>query len=200
MSVCIGNGLMGKSLQDQLLSLGLARDKPEREKKNAGKKGRPEKARGAGHKKRPAGGSGSHSKDKNAEMSLDRAYALRRKEEQQQAESVRKLKQEEVRRRRRLNREIGAIVNNHRLNDPKAEVPRNFMYKGRIRKIYLTSEQLKALNDGELGIAYLTGSYHLLAREHVEAVRQLSVEHVPELSGEPDDDEEEFPVPDDLVW
>lgn len=199
MSVCIGNGLMGKSLQDQLLSLGLARDKPEREKKNAGKKGRPEKARGAGHKKRPAGGSGSHSEDKSAELSLDRAYALRKKEEQQQAESARKFKQEEVRRRRRLNREIGAIVNNHRLNDPKAEVPRNFMYKGRIRKIYLTSEQLKALNTGELGIAYLTGSYHLLAHEHVEAVRQLSAEHVPDLSSE-SDDEEEFPVPDDLVW
>lgn len=199
MPVCIGSGLMGKSLQDQLLSLGLARDKPDREKKSAGDKGRPDKARGFGHNKRPAGGSGSHSKNKSAEMTLHRAYALRRKEEQQQAESARKLKQEEVRRRRRLNREIGAIVNNHRLNDPKAEVPRNFMYKGRIRKIYLTSEQLKALNHGELGIAYLTGSYHLLAREHAEAVRQLSPEHVPDLSSEADDDEE-FPVPDDIVW
>ena len=130
---------------------------------------------------------------------LIRAYALRKKEEQQQVETARKLKQEEVRRRRQLNKEIGAIVNSHRLNDPKAEVPRNFMYKGRIRKVHLTPEQLKALNKGELGIAYLTGSYHLLTHEHITAVRQLSEEHVPDLSSESEDDEG-FPVPDDLVW
>ena len=119
-----------------------------------------------------------------AEMSLDQAYALRKREEQKQAEAARKQKQEEVRRRRRLNKEIGAIVNQHRLNDPKAEVPRNFMYKGRIRKIHLTPEQLKALNEGKLGIAYLTGSYHLLDSEHVEAIRQISAEHIPDLGGE----------------
>lgn len=190
---------MSKSLQDQLLSLGLARKKPGPEKKGASQKGRSTNARGRNPKKAPVEGAGSRARESGAEMSLDQAYALRKKEEQQQVETARKLKQEEVRRRRQLNKEIGAIVNSHRLNDPKAEVPRNFMYKGRIRKIHLTPEQLKALNNGELGIAYLTGSYHLLTHEHIAAVRQLSAEHVPDLSSESDDDEE-FPVPDDLVW
>jgi uncharacterized protein YaiL (DUF2058 family) len=191
---------MSKSLQDQLLSLGLARKKPARkrpEKSSGSSQARSKNADKQSHRNPPnprAAGAGT-----DTEMSLDQAYALRKREEQKQAEAARKQKQEEVRRRRRLNKEIGAIVNQHRLNDPKADVPRNFMYKGRIRKIYLTPEQPKALNEGKLGIAYLTGSYHLLAAEHVEAIRQLSAEHIPDLGGESSDDED-HPVPDDLVW
>ena len=56
------------------------------------------------------------------------------------------------------------------------------------------------LDAGELGIVYLSGGYHLLAREHTEAVRRLSETHVPDLSVGTDDDDEEFPVPDDLIW
>ena len=144
----------------------------------------------------PGAGAGA---DDGTEMSLNQAYALRKSEEQKQAAAARKQKQEEVRRRRRLNKEIGAIVNQHRLNDPKAEVPRNFMYKGRIRKIYLSPEQLTALNEGKLGIAYLTGRYHLLNSEHIEAIRQISTKHIPDLGGDASNDED-HPVPDDLIW
>ena len=191
---------MSKSLQDQLLSLGLARKKPARkgrEKSSGSPQSRSKNATGHSHRKAPNPRTAEAGAD--AEMSLDQAYALRKREEQKQAEAARKQKQEEVRRRRRLNKEIGAIVNQHRLNDPKAEVPRNFMYKGRIRKIHLTPEQLKALNEGKLGIAYLTGSYHLLDSEHVEAIRQISAEHIPDLGSDSPDDEN-HPVPDDLIW
>ena len=187
------------------MSLGLAREKPgakSRRKSAGGPQGRSGKAAKAAGQPQEKGRkkSADMGGEKNsAEMSLNRAYALRKQEEQKQADLARRRKQEEVRRRRQLNREIGAIVNTHRLNDPKAEVPRNFMYKGRIRKTHLTPEQLKALNKGELGLAYLTGSYHLLAREHVEAIRQISAQHVPDLDGESSDDEE-HPVPDDLIW
>ncbi len=91
-------------------------------------------------------------------------------------------------------------MSKHRLNVTKAEVPRHFMYRGRIRKINLTPDQLKALNAGELGVAYLSGGYHLLAPEHVEAVRKLSAEHVPDLASGNPEKTEEFPVPDDLTW
>lgn len=73
------------------------------------------------------------------------------------------------------------------------------MFRGRIRKIHVTPEQLKALNAGELGIAYLSGGYHLLTNEHAEAVRQLSGEHVADLSTETEDDGD-HPVPDGLDW
>ncbi len=133
-------------------------------------------------------------------MSLDRAYALRRQEEKTRADTARQRKRAEDRKRRQLNQEIRAIVSKHRLNDTNADVPRHFMYRGRIRKINLTPDQLKALNTGELGLAYLSGGYHLLAPDHVEAVRKLSAEHIPDLASEETGEDNEFPVPDDLTW
>jgi uncharacterized protein YaiL (DUF2058 family) len=91
-------------------------------------------------------------------------------------------------------------VSKYRLNDSSAEIPRHFMYRGRIRKINLTPDQLKALNAGELGIAYLSGGYHLLAPEHVEVVRKLSAEHIPDLVSVKTSEEHEHTVPDDLTW
>jgi len=133
-------------------------------------------------------------------VSLDRAYALRKQEEKKQADTARKRKQAEDRKRRQLNKEIRVIVIKHRLNDSTAEIPRHFMYRGRIRKISLTPDQLKALNAGELGIAYLSGGYHLLTLEHVEVVRKLSAEHIPDLVSVKTTQENEHPVPDDLNW
>jgi uncharacterized protein YaiL (DUF2058 family) len=190
---------MSKSLQDQLLALGLANKKPKKTRKisrrassktdqQSGARSSPKKAQFGG--KRAAGG----------EVSLDRAYALRKQEEKIQADTARKRKQEEDRQRRQLNNEIRAIVSKHRLNDAKAEVPRHFMYRGRIRKINLTPDQLMALNAGELGIAYLSGGYHLLAPEQVKAVRKLSAEHIPDLTSGETEEENEYPVPDDLTW
>ncbi|MEE8495992.1 MAG: DUF2058 family protein [Xanthomonadales bacterium] len=190
---------MSKSLQDQLLALGLAGEKPEKNRNPArpipakadqrlGVGGSPKKV--WGREKQAAGG----------EVSLDRAYALRKQEEKKQADTARKRKQAEDRQRRRLNQEIRAIVSTHRLNDSQAEIPRHFMYRGRIRKINLTPDQLKALNAGELGIAYLSGGYHLLAPEHLQAVQRLSAEHVADLAAGNFEEPEEFPVPDDLTW
>lgn len=116
-----------------------------------------------------------------------------------QADRTRKRRQAEDRRRQRLNSEIRSIVEAHRMNDDAAELTRNFLYKGRIRKVMVTPDQLRAINDGELGVAYLSGGYHILAPEHLEAVRKLSPEHVPDLAGG-SEDEGDHPVPDDLVW
>ena len=165
---------MSDSLQDQLKALGLARprSKPKQQP-------RPRKEK--------------------QEFSLGKAYALKQRDEQKQADHARKKKLAEDRQRRQLNNEIRKIVKAHRLNRDEAEIGRNFMFRGRIRKIRVTPEQLKALNASELGIAYLSGGYHLLAKEHAEAVRQLSGEHVADLSTEAGDDGD-HPVPDDIIW
>jgi uncharacterized protein YaiL (DUF2058 family) len=180
---------MGDSLQDQLRALGLATKrqaerKSNRRKPRGGKTGaqRSGEASGcsAGHGagQRPAG-----------ELSLDQAYALREREEQRLAQQARDRKLAEERRRREINDSIRAIIDAHRLNRDDAEIARNFMFRGRIRK----------LNADEIGIAYMSGGYHLLAREHCDAVRAISAEHVvePQAGGE---GEEEFPVPDELIW
>jgi uncharacterized protein YaiL (DUF2058 family) len=176
---------MADSLQDQLRALGLAKNKPKK---------RPNE-KTAKKRKRSAPSKGQ----KGGEVSLDQAYALRRREEQKQADRARRKKQAEDRQRREINRAIKAIVSAHRKNSEKADIARHFMFRDRIRKVYVTREQQKALGAGALGIVYLSGGYHLLEAEQLEAVRKISVEHVVEL---PDaaEDEDDHPVPDDLVW
>ena len=161
---------MSDSLHDQLKALGLGKPKAQ-----------------------------AKPKKKRQEFSLEKAYALKKRDEQKQTDHARKKKAAEDRQRRLLNNEIRKIIKAHRLNNDNAEIARNFMFRGRIRKIHVTPEQLTALNAGELGIAYLSGGYHLLAKEHVKAVRCLSSEHVPNFSSETEDDGD-HPVPDDLDW
>lgn len=176
---------MAGSLKDQLIELGLAKQKPPRSK--AGK--RPGKTRAK--------------KQASRELSLDDAYRLRARQEQEAAREKKEEKRLRDLERRRINKEIEALVKAHGLNDPEAELKRNFMYKGRIRSVPVNAEQLKQLNTGELGVVFLRGGYFLVAPEHVDQARAISPDHVPDLSGsEPDDDEqdERFKVPDDLVW
>lgn len=177
---------MGDSLQDQLRALGLGGKQADQRKdrKKAGKPAGKRSARTA----HPAG-----------EPSLDQAWALREQEEQRRVQQARNRKLEDDRRRRETNERVRAIVDAHGLNRDDAEVVRNFLFRGRIRKIYVTPEQQRALNADELGIVYLAGGYHLLAPEHLQAVRAISAEHVVEYESGGGNDEE-FPVPDDLDW
>lgn len=190
---------MSKSLQEQLLALGLAGKKTKGARQSSRRApGKADQRLGAGSP--PNQGSDRAKQAAGGEVSLNRAYALRQQEEKKQADTTRKRKQSEDRRRRQLNKEIRAIVRKHRLNDSTAEISRHFMYQGRIRKISLTPDQLKAINAGKLGIAYLSGGYHLLAPDHVEAVRKLSAQHIPDLASGDTEQEKEHPVPDDLTW
>lgn len=179
---------MSDSLQNQLMALGLARDKPK--KKHQAPSRKPTKPRS-----RPQDGG----QNKAGEFSLAKAYALKKRDEQKQADRSRQKKLAEDRERRLLNNQIREIVKAHRLNRDDAEISRNFIFRSRIRKIHVSAGQLKGLNAGDLGIAYLSGGYHLLAKEHAEAVHRLSGEHVVDLSSEAEDDGD-HPVPDDISW
>lgn len=174
---------MGESLKEQLRALGLASDKPDKPHgRRSGRKGGAMARRG-----------------KVGEPSLDEAWALRDREERRQAERTRQAKLAEDRRRREINGRIRGIVDSGRLNCDDAQVPRHFLFRGRIRRIYVTEAQQHALARGEIGIVYLTGGYHLLDAEALEAVRRISAEHVVDLQGG-DPGEDDHPVPDDLVW
>ncbi len=188
---------MSKSLQDQLLALGVAKPRPSDKARKAGMKPKQKPQQKLQPERKKPGATGSHTAP--SDLSLEQAYRLREQQTKEQAEQARQRKRAEDRRRRQLNEEIRAIVEPHRLNHPDAELTRNFMYKGRIRKVNVTAEQLKAVNEGALGLVYFGGGYHILAPEYVEQVRRLSPEHVPDLSGSTDEDDE-YPVPDDLVW
>ena len=212
---------MSKSLQDQLKALGLAKEPvPKPVAKNIQKpnSGSPQPARRL--KENPLQAQLKQTKAKQAKpqdnalkpsrqpgpptvdggnLTLEQAYVLLEQQLRAEAEASKESKRLEDLKRRQINNAIKAIVEPHRLNDPAAEVARHFTYKGRIRKVSVTLEQFKALNDGKLGLVYLSGGYHVLETEHINQVRTLSEDHVPDLSGGAEE-EEQFPVPDDLIW
>jgi len=192
--------MMGNSLQDQLRALGLAKNTAAPSRSKSGR------AAPVDRQKQVQRRLGQKNEDTSSvrppgeeEPSLKQAYLLRENQEKEQAEQARRNKLETDRKRRQLNQRIREIVEPNRLNDAEAEFSRNFMYKGRIRKVNVSAEQLKALNEGSLGLVYLAGGYHIMLPEHVEQVRRLSAEHVPDL-GCDDTEEGEYPVPDDLIW
>ncbi|GMR15583.1 MAG: hypothetical protein BMS9Abin30_1216 [Gammaproteobacteria bacterium] len=135
-----------------------------------------------------------------ADISLDRAYRIRsRQERQQKAQAIVRKRQQE-RRRREINQKIQALIKAYAVRDVNADSKRNFLYKGRIRSVLATADQLREINDGKLAVVYLSGSYHLMPFEMVEKVRQFAPGHVPDLQGADSAGEEEHPVPDDLIW
>jgi len=202
---------MSKSLQDQLKALGLAKDPAPRQVFDRNPKPNPRSARPAAGRNsapkqthpgqklpRPPGKHRTSTIQEN-KLTLEQAYVLREQQSRAEAEALKENKRLEDLKRRQINSAIKAIVQPNRLNDPAAEVGRHFIYKERIRKVNVTLQQFKAINEGKLGLVYLSGGYHVLSSEHVEQVRVLSQEHVPDLSGG-EEDEEQFPVPDDLIW
>ncbi len=176
---------MSNSLKDQLLALGLAAKKPESRRKEQ-RKALP-KAVGI-------------KKNVNTEISLDQAYRIRSQDERLQKERVVALKREQERQRRVINQKIQALIKENAIRDAAADSKRNFLYKGRIRSVLATRKQINDINNGSLGVVYLSGNYHLLPADKIEEIRQFSPDHVPDLQGAESEDEKENPVPDDLIW
>jgi uncharacterized protein YaiL (DUF2058 family) len=175
---------MSDSLQDQLLALGLAREKPRQAKRKRGGKNR-------GQPKQPRKQSG--------EISLDAAYRARARDEKSRADRDKAEKRALDLERRRVNGEIQKLLEGQALNDREGELKRNFLYKGKIRSVRVNAEQLKALNAGSLSLVFLRGDYLVVKPELAAQVRAISADHVPDLGSE-DPGEEDFPVPDDIVW
>lgn len=177
---------MSESLKDQLKALGLAPRPAKREPK------RPARP----HKPKPA----KVAKLDPDNISLDQAYRIRSQQERQQKQQAAERKQAEERKRREINQKIKALIKEHAVRDEAAEIKRNFLYKGRIRSVLVTAEQLKLINGGALAVVYLSGNHHLMPVEAVEQVREFAPDNVPNLQGSQSADEEDHPVPDDLIW
>jgi uncharacterized protein YaiL (DUF2058 family) len=175
---------MSNSLKDQLLALGLAP-----------KKSKPEPGDKPKVRNKPA-----RTDRQDKEISLDQAYRMRVKEERLQQERAVELKRQQERERRQTNQKISALVKEHSVRNPSAENKRNFIYKGRIRSVLATPEQITEINSGKLGVVYLSGNYHLLPSDRIEEIRQFAPDHIPDLSGADQEDEGDHPVPDDLIW
>ena len=214
---------MSDSLRDQLLGLGFkpapkperpAQDKPrgahqgKPQQRPAGKHGdgRPAHAR-QGDKPRPGHKPGTKPAQRSrAEMDLAKAYALRAQREKDERIAAEAAKQEEARKRREARAKLGELVKDKTLNVADADIARHFPYGGKIKRIYVTGEQLKALNAGELGVLQLDGRYVLVSAELITRAEEIFPAAIA-LKVDPNAPAEEDPyadpkyqVPDDLVW
>lgn len=175
---------MSNSLKDQLLALGLAA------KKNERKPNRPREPKKPVSKRQLA----------SAEISLDQAYKIRVREERSQKEKALAAKRQKEQQRREINLKIKTLVKQHAVRDPEADCKRNFMFKGRIRSVLVTREQIAEINAGNLGVVYLRGNYHLMPMDRIIEIQAFAADHIPDLKGVEPEGEDEHPVPDDLIW
>lgn len=139
-------------------------------------------------------------------MDLAKAYAIRAQKEKEERVEAERLKQEEARLRREAKAKVDELLKGKSLNDAEADIARHFPYGGKIKRIYVNAEQLKALNAGELGVVQQNGRYLLVTNALLAEAEALFPACVA-LKVDPDapaaDDpyaDPQYQVPDDLVW
>ena len=219
---------MSDSLRDQLLGLGFkAAPAPERAK--SGKPQPPGKPQGArpGQGRPPHGGKPAHAKPPHArtphgkpgdarpqhnkprsreEIDLAKAYAIRAQKEKDERIAAEAAKQEEARKRREAKAALATFMQGRALNIADADIARHFEYGGKIKRIYVTQDQLRALNAGELGVVQLDGRYVLvdaatLAEAGTIFAPAVALKVDPNASAQDDPyADPQYQVPDDLVW
>jgi len=205
---------MSDSLRDQLLGLGFKpAPKPERPagKKPTGPNGKPAHARqgesGANKPQRPPHKPGAKPGARSREdIDLAKAYAMRAQREKDERIAAEAAKQEEARKRREARAKLTELVKDKSLNVIDADIARHFPYGGKIKRIYVTAEQLKALNAGELGVVQVDGRYLLVSIELIAQAEEIfpaaiALKVDPNAPAEDDPyADPQYQVPDDLVW
>ena len=211
---------MSDSLRDQLLGLGFKpAPKPDRAPRPAGggkpAGGKPHGGKGAGDRSSPAagvrpgkGGAGKPPRKPRSqgEIDLAKAYAIRAQREKEERIAAEQAKQEAARLRREARAKLSAFLADKALNQKDAEIARHFEYGGKIKRIYVTADQLKSLNAGELGVVQDNGRYLLVSAAHLDEAEAIFAQAValrvdPNAPAEDDPyADPKYQVPDDLVW
>ena len=206
---------MSDSLRDQLLGLGFQSAPKFERKPEPQPRHQPVRSSNAARQPQRAataqpGAGQSHagqSKPRTREdIDLAKAYAIRAQREKDERIEAERQKQEEVRKRREAKVKLAELLQGKALNDPAAEIARHFDYGDKIKRVYVTATQLKALNAGELGVVQLDGRYLLIDAAFLAQAEAIFAPAIA-LKVDPDaaagDDpyaDPQYKVPDDLVW
>lgn len=205
---------MADSLRDQLLKSGLVQ-KLKSEAKPAPPTPRPQG--GAPNKTAPnkQGSKPQHHHNKppqhhkppqhpqkpkpaNGEPDLAQAYAMRAREEREAREREQREAELRAKEKRERKEKLAKLLDGKALNAADAEHPRHFPHGAKIRRIYCTSDQLAALNRGELAVVQQNGRYLLVTAQIARDAEALSAEALVLLvdPNAPAEDD----VPADLIW
>jgi uncharacterized protein len=183
---------MGKSFQDQLLSLGLVDKKKAKETKKQQ----------------------HQTKKKNAKVSrnkqvIDENVLLAQKAEEKKKARARKLNQERDAKlkKREETAQIKQFVAQNRIEKDEKGIAYRFNVSGKIQRIFVPKEVADRLSDGRLGIVVLADQFEVLPRTVVEKITTINKQMIVILNDrtgdetdDPDDPYAEYKVPDDLMW
>lgn len=194
---------MSDTLRDQLLALGFTRSKPEpKQQRNDKPRGAP--PHGKGRPPHDAKRHGQHARNEQrrpqtqAEVDLAQAYALRARTEREEKEREQREQQERARLKKERKEKLAKLLDGKSLNAKDADVARNFPHGDKIRRIYVTADQLVQLNRGELGVVQVAGRYVLVSKEvalEAKSIDEAVLVLLPDPNAPAEDD-----VPPDLVW
>lgn len=211
---------MTDTLKDQLLKLGF-KTAPREERRPPPK---PQQAAPARHdarrdQRKPAHDqsaqgtppqratrSPSSARRSQGEIDLAKAYAIRSQREKDERIAAEKLKQEEAARRREGKLKLTELLKTASLNVAEADIARHFEYGGKIRRVYVTAEQLRQVNVGELAVVQQGGRYHVVSPDDARAAEAMLAGALALLvdpnapAPEVDYADPKYQVPDDLVW
>jgi uncharacterized protein YaiL (DUF2058 family) len=174
---------MSESLRDQLLKSGLARALKAEPRARPAKPQRPVAKR---------------ERDR-AEIDLAKAYAIRDSTERAERERVQREAEQRAREKKERRQRLTALLSGKALNAQDADIPRHFPHANKIRRVYVTAEQLPRLNGGELGVVQLAGRYLLVASDVAKSARDIDADALVLLC-DPVMQNAEDDVPSDLIW
>lgn len=182
---------MSDSLRDQLLKAGFSQKaKPEQRPKPSQRPSPRPPQGGKTAPKPPRQGQG--------EIDLAKAYALRDRNDREARQREQREAERRAREKKERKQKLATLLGGKALNDAAAEIPRHFPHTNKIRRIYVTAEQLPRLNGGELAIVQFAGRYLLVARETALAAQAIDAEALVLLCDPHAVDEDGVPA--DLVW
>jgi len=202
---------MAESLRDQLLKSGIVKQVREEKRPSTPQGGKPFPQRHGGspskggkphHQKTHGQSQGKPAAAKSQEeIDLAKAYAIRAQTEANERKRAEQAAAEEARVRRERKAKIQALLQGKTLNKADVDHVRHFEYGGKIRRVHVDAEQLKAINAGELGVIQQQGRYLVVTRELAEQVKAIDAQQVA-LLVEPGSEGQvgEDGVPDDLMW
>ena len=178
---------MSESLRDQLLKSGLARKLKAEQPKPAKPPHRP-----APHKS-PA------QKRERSEIDLAKAYAMRDSTERAERDRVQRETEQRARERKERRQKLMQLLDGKAQNAQDADIARHFPHANKIRRVYVTAQQLPQLNGGELGVVQLAGRYLVVDVATAKAAREIDPESLVLLC-DPMENAAEDDVPTDIVW
>lgn len=118
-------------------------------------------------------------------------------------------KREQARLEKAARAQVRELAEQNRQNKPAADIAFNVLAGKKIRKIYVTEEQRRALIAGRLGVVVIEGRSHIVPDKAAERVMELHAA-TPVYLQRPDTESDakkgeddpyaDYKIPDDLIW